>query len=129
MARRLKALFMLLILGLVLPAGGVPQRFCTRSHSFIQQDCCSRDKGCSHCPEEKSPVKPSCVSSAKMVPDGVNPDHQFSIPALAAVILPSFALPEPLEIQLPKWSPAAVKDRGPPAIPPRLYLTHRSLLI
>lgn len=129
MARRLKALFMLLILGLVLPAAGSPQRFCTRTQTFMEHDCCSQKKDCSHCPDEKAPADPSCVATAKVVPDGVHPDHQPSLPALFAVPLPSFSLPDPVEIGVSFCLNASSRDRAPPGEPARLYLTHRSLLI
>jgi len=128
MVRRVKALFMLLILGLVLPAAGSPQRFCTRMQSFVQQECCSQKK-CSHCPDEKTPVSPSCVAAAKMVPDGVNPDHAPALPVLFAVPLPAFSLPEPLEANVADNLNASSRDRAPPGETVRLYLTHRSLLI
>lgn len=128
MARRLKALFMLLVFGLVLPAAGAPQRFCARALTFIQQDCCCPAEHCGDCPDEKAPVKPTCVSSAKVFPDGVNPE-QASLPAIAALILPDFALPEPVEIQLSPAARVAIRDRAPPGFPPPLYLTHRSLLL
>lgn len=128
MVRRLKALFMLIVFGLVLPAAGAPQRFCVRIQTFIQQDCCCQQKHCGQCPDEKSPVKPSCVSAAKVFPDGVNPD-QLSIPALTAVMAPAFVLPEPVEIHLTPRASVSPRDRAPPGNPPPLYLTHRSLLL
>ena len=128
MARRLKALFMLLVFGLVLPAAGGPQRFCTHARTFIQQDCCLQKKHCGYCPDKKAPAEPSCVSAAKVFPDGVNPD-QLSIPPSAAVILPPFVLPEPVEIHLTPVAHVAPRDRAPPGTRPPLYLTHRSLLL
>ncbi len=129
MARRLKALFMLLILGLVLPAAGSPQRFCTRTQSFMQHDCCSQKEDCSHCPDDRTPAAPSCVAAAKVVPDGVHPDHQPALPALIAVLLPSFSLPAPVETGLAPTPGALPRDRAPPGGSARLFLTHRSLLI
>jgi hypothetical protein len=129
MARRLKALLMLLILGLVLPVAGSPQRFCTRTQSFMQHDCCSKNNDCSHCPDDKTPAAPSCVTAAKVVPDAVHPDHQPSLPTLFAVILPSFSLPESAEIGTITCPNASPPDRAPPVESARLYLTQRSLLI
>jgi hypothetical protein len=129
MARRLKALFMLVILGLVLPAAGSPQRFCTRTQSFMEHDCCSQNKDCSHCPDEKAPADPSCVAAAKVVPDGIHPDHQPSLPTLFAVLLPPFSLPEPVEMGVASHPGSPSRDRAPPGDSARLYLTHRSLLI
>lgn len=128
MARRLKALFMLLILGLVLPAGGSPQRFCTRMQSFMPHECCGQKK-CDHCPDEKIPGVPSCVTAAKVVPDGINPDHTLILPALLATLAPSFSLPEPSEASAVPGAHSPCRDRAPPGKPVRLYLTHRSLLI
>lgn len=127
MADRLKALLMLLVFGLVLPAAGSPQRFCNRSLTFIQQDCCCQKKHCGECPDDQKPAKPSCVSAAKVVPDGVNPD-QIAVPAICALLLPPFVLPAPVEIHLTPVACPASRDRAPPPGLP-LFLTHRSLLI
>ena len=127
MTRRLKALFMLLVFGLVLPAAGAPQRFCAREFTFVHQSCCSA-KHCKDCPDEKAPVKPTCFVAAKVVPDGVNP-QQVDLPPLSTFFLPAFVLPEPLEIQLVSFAGDTRRDRAPPGKPRPLYLTHRSLLI
>ena len=128
MARRLKALFMLLVVPWRAAVGADAQRFCTHARTFIQQDCCLQKKHCGHCPDKKAPAEPSCVSAAKVFPDGVNPD-QLSIPPSAAVILPPFVLPEPVEIHLTPVAHVAPRDRAPPGTRPPLYLTHRSLLL
>ena len=132
MAHRLKALFMLLIVGLVLPAAGSPQRFCTRAMVFLSadQECCSdcSAKGCHDCPDQSEPTKPSCVTTADVFPDGVNPE-QVSLPPLVAVIMPPFTLPEPVEIVPAPAVSVTTRDRAPPDRVLPLYLAQRSLLL
>lgn len=128
MARRLKALLMLLLFGLILPVAGAPQRFCARELTFSHQDCCEPAKNCGGCPDDKSPVKPTCVISAKVIPDGVN-NPQPDLPAIGAFLLPDFALPTPVEISTSPVPDEIRRDRAPPGHSPPLYLTHRSLLL
>lgn len=130
MTRRLKALFMLFIVGLVLPAAGSPQRLCTRSMAFLasNQTCDCSGKDCHDCPDESHPTKPSCVASADILPDGVNPEH-LSLPSLVAVIIPTFALPEPAELVTVPVISITHRDRAPPDWPVPLYLSQRSLLL
>lgn len=130
MARRLKALFMLLIVGLVLPAAGSPQRLCTRSMAFLASDqaCDCSGKDCHDCPDESHPTKPSCVASADVLPDVVNPE-QISLPSLVVVIVPAFSLPEPAEVITVPVVSITHRDRAPPDPALPLYLSQRSLLL
>lgn len=65
----------------------------------------------------------------KRVPDAVNPDQLGALPSIQAVILPSFALPDPVEIFLLLPASVNLRDRSPPPRSLRLYLAHQSLLM
>jgi hypothetical protein len=131
MANRLKALFMLLVVGLVLPVAGSPQRFCTRAMTFLSsgERCCGcAEKDCSDCPDDSEPTKPSCVTTPDVLPDGVNPE-QIALPQLVAVPISPFTLPEPVEIVLPAIESVMNRDRAPPDPDTPLYISPRSLLL
>lgn len=93
------------------------------------QECCdSTVKDCHDCPDESQPAKPSCVTTADIFPDGVNPE-QISLPSLVAVIMPAFSLPEPAEVVTAPVISITHRDRAPPDPVVPLYLAQRSLLL
>jgi len=130
MANRLKALFMLLIVGLVLPVAGSPQRFCMRQFTLIApgERCpaCNDMPSCD-CDGTKDPSKPGCMTAAKIFPDALTPDH-FVFSAPAAMPLPMFEVSEPKSAALVPNISHRMHMRGPPGNLP-LYLLKRALLL
>jgi len=130
MANRFKALFMLLIVGLILPVAGSPQRFCMHNFTLVApgEQCPARDheKSCDCDGSGDSPV-PCCLTAAKFLPDALTPDH-FVLSAPAAFPLPVFDTPEPTAAALFSIFPRRIHGRGPPGDLP-LYLLNRSLIL
>lgn len=130
MARRLKALFMLLLLGLVLPIGAAPHRFCAKNFSLaVVKDTCAACKEESCCKKHsQSSGEPDCVIVTKQMPDGVQNGDSVVLPPLAALPLPEPFLPVFVAIAPVEIPAGAIHERAPPE-PRPLYLTHQSLLI
>jgi len=133
MVHRLKAAILLLVVGLVLPVAGVPQRFCALSAVFVAGDqacvACPADDPLCDCEGGENPSRPNCMTSAKVIPDGI---------AQEALLLPSsqsMELPPQRVGMCPPWRNAMRNcvgplDRGPPVgggLP--LYLRNHALLI
>lgn len=130
MLHRLKALCLLLVVGLVIPMSGAPLRFCMAEFQFATKGgtCapCEQQKHCD-CSGDENPLIPGCIAGAKLLPDGV---QTLVIPIPAPLM---FEIPTPAFLAviretsdfLPTASP---RDRSPPG-PARLYLTKRSLLL
>jgi len=121
MGIRLRALLMLLIVGLVLPAAASPHFFCMEAGAFMHpSDCCD-------CSEEHRPEPPCCVAAPKPMPDALNANG-LTMPAPFYIIAPAFELPPLLEIPAVVSVLAWPRDRGPPG-DVRLYLLRHSLLL
>lgn len=130
---RVQAALLLLLVGLVLPVAGSPQRFCARAAVFL-----AADQACAACPDEdpecdcesgENPLRPNCITAAKVLPDSVTPDALVLPPLIAIDLPPSATAPV-----RPCWLPMRLghlgPDRGPPGpggVP--LYLLKRSLLV
>lgn len=130
MARRLKALFMLVLFGLVLPIGAAPQRFCTKNFTLAAiRDTCAACQEKSCCKKHsQSSGEPDCVIVTQQLPDGVHSDSSVSLPPLVALPLPEPFLPAFVAIAPLEIPAGAIRERAPPDRRP-LYLTHRSLLL
>lgn len=127
---RLKALFLLVTVGLVLPMAGAPLRFCMEEFQFASTgnhcEPCSKHKNC-ECPGDEAPDSPGCISTTKLLPNGVEPlsdtlpgpQSQDIEPQAFLSILPAVQ-----EIQ----NPSQPRDRAPPGSA-RLFLLKRSLLL
>lgn len=127
---RLKALCLLITVGLVLPMAGAPLRFCMEEFQFAAagSNCepCETHKNC-ECPGDDTPGLPSCITPAKLLPNGVEPmasnlpgpQSQDITPQPFLFILS--AVQETLTAERPR-------DRAPPG-PAKLYLLKRSLLL
>ncbi len=131
MARRLKALVMLLIVGFVLPVSGAPQRFCTAYLTWLMpgescHGCAETSPGCD-CHGAPAAPGSGCITVEKMLPDAVFPDAP-ALPALTAAIAPALEVPPVPDLPATLPAGALPPDRGPPPGPP-LYLLQRSLLL
>lgn len=128
MAHRLKALLMLLVIGLALPTAAMPQRFCTISHQLLSgSSACAKCQKPSCCKNHKAPGEPGCVIVFKGLPDSVH-SNAIALPAVTGVLLPDpFSLPE-IPVAVHSAPDFPVSGRAPPG-PVPLYLTQRSLLL
>ncbi len=121
---------MFLVVGLVLPAAGSPQRFCMRYLALIApgQSCapCDADTDCD-CDGTVNPGAPSCTAAAKLLPDALPPGHLVLAPPAALPMIP-FATPTPRQSACSVTLPRRIPERGPPGDMP-IYLLKRSLLL
>lgn len=127
MARRVQALVLLLVFGLLLPVAGAPRRYCLKAHNFVSQECCAPAGSCNDCPDEKAPLESSCVSIAKVVPDTLDPEPVFIPDFVFTIIEPLVAPPVVTRIPVPVAS--FLPERAPPDSGPPVYVRLRSLLI
>ena len=122
MAIRLRAFFMLLIVGLVLPAAGMPHFFCNEAGTFIQQsDCCD-------CSDDDRHEAPCCVIAPERIPDALNATALTLLAPLYLSITP-FELPPPPSDTHAVVSPPVWSEDGGPQAGFRLYLLRHSLLL
>lgn len=129
MALRLKALLMLVVVGLILPVAGTPQRFCARFQAWLVPGmtcpACVDDGTCD-C-EPPTPELPGCVMVAKMLPDGISADA-LALPAPITLELPPETLPTPVWIMTGSRAGTPSRERAPPRAVP-LFLRNRALLL
>ncbi len=135
MRRVLKAWFLLLLLGLVLPWGGSPLRYCPCFQVMLvaaDEGCpCDHtaDTGPSCCGEDSLPLHPpTCLLPIKLLPDAIAQSGQPLPGPVMVMLAPAvFALPPPPLGELAATPPPC--DRGPPfsGLPP--YLRYCSLLL
>lgn len=114
----------------VLPTAGVTRNFCTLSMAFVSEsgecpmeedDCCCERK------KQESP-RPGCMIAAKPLPNAdKSPAPHIPDADGDWVLLPAsvFDLPPAVDAEIS----LALRQRGPPVIPDRLYLTQRRLLL
>lgn len=125
------SVIVLLFFAGLLPMAGTQQRFCVASHQFLlngqactgcipSSDCCCADP-------TVDPVSSPCITVAKVLPDGVQPDPAiFTVSPLVVAMLPlSQTFPVAHVIETKKQ---AIQDRAPPNSV-SLFLLQRRLLI
>lgn len=127
---RLKALFLLVAVGLVLPMAGAPLRFCMEEFQFASTgnrcEPCSKHNDC-ECPGDESPDSPGCISTTKLLPNGVEPlADSLPGPQSQDIEPQAFLSILPAVQEIP--SPSQPRDRAPPGSA-RLFLLKRSLLL
>ncbi|MBK1882727.1 hypothetical protein JIN85_09890 [Luteolibacter pohnpeiensis] len=127
MSHRLKALFLLFVFGMILPAAGSAHRFCTVTGKMVTSGDCP----CAKCPkcakDSQKQDRSECMITVKPVADSLV-QHPLQLPPLAVAVIPEVELPQPYRQQtghlVLKWLP----DPAPPD-PLPIYLRHQWLLI
>lgn len=133
MFHRMQAALLLLVVGLALPVAGSPLRFCAQAAVFMAGDqacvsCPTEDLDCD-CEGGENRSRPNCMTSAKVLPDGVAPGG-LVLPSSQSMDLPPQAVGTGETWRIATRSCEFPSDRVPPGcdgVP--LYLRNRALRI
>ena len=131
MSVRWKAWLMLLVVGLVLPVGASPLRFCMQSRVMLNaaDACagCADESGCDCHQDGNLPLTPGCVAAVKLLPDATL-QVDFALPAPVVMEVLQWTVPAPLATPLAELAKGRSRERDPPD-PLPLYLRLESLLL
>ena len=121
MIRRVAALALLLLLGLYLPAAGMPVCLCIGTAASMEESCCSEAGSC--CEEPHSGCKsccgdPECCVVISGIPDGMEPQAaQLPMPLVAPlpiILQEEFLVPNWTAVQPPLPLPRSLPPPGDP---------------